>query len=493
MADLLSKNAEHLAVQLVSNDNDPVENQMYFQNIKMPAGRRERELLQKQMSLRAKLPVLTTKETTNFGKSFKHSLCTELLSAGFHLSFDEIFNLIQEQKQHISQNGKKVKLLEEEKGKLNIIKKQLMEAESAVIAENYRRAYEARLVLANYFNTEEDKWLSDHFRATCLEVSCLVDTDEGKTYAEAYCNMALALKDRGEYLMAMEKLEWFYDLTAGREWTNDEGVNLHQQASSYLYQIYTFMAMKMKESSQAGKALFYLQKAHERAFEAKDEHDIGEAIYKLGIAYLDAKDPDVAIEHLKDFMAISKNLNNADGMGRAANGIASAYEIKGDTDTCMSYLRMYVDIAEKNGLEQAYSIACHHLGSICYLLAMHEEAVEWFSKAYNISRALNDLQSLGANRVQFGAALAHKMNVLYIKNVQMPNTQGLLKWKSFRTEEFISDEKAEKGGKAKIIPPIQKTEEMKMERKEPSESIQKEKEETDKNADNEEEMGKSNK
>lgn len=38
---------------------------------------------------------------------------------------------------------------------------------------------------------------------------------------------------------------------------------------------------------------------------------------------------------------------------------------KGNMDICMTYLRMYVDIAEKNGLEQAYSTACHHLGSIC--------------------------------------------------------------------------------------------------------------------------------
>lgn len=114
--------------------------------------------------------------------------------------------------------------------------------------------------------------------------------------------------------------------------------------------------------------------------------------------------------------------------------------MKGNMDICMTYLRMYVDIAEKNGLEQAYSTACHHLGSICNSLAIHDEAVEWFSKAYNISRALNDYQSLGANRVQFGTALAHKMNVIYMRNVKMPNIEALLKWKSFRAEEFISEE-----------------------------------------------------
>ncbi|CAE1326267.1 unnamed protein product [Acanthosepion pharaonis] len=418
----------------------PVHGRKLLQPMKMPTNKRERDLLEKQVYLRENLPVLNKKETANYWKSFKHSLCVDLLASGFHLSFDEIFNLIQEQKKRISPYEKKQTLLEEEKDKLNIIKKQLMEAESAMLAENYRLAYEARLVLANHFSNEEDKWLSDHFRETCLEVSCLVDSDEGKTYAEGYCNMALALKDSGEYLMAMEKLEWYYELTAGREWTNDEGLNLHQQASSYLFQIYTFIAMKKKESGYTEEALLYLQKAYERAVEAKDQNDIGEAIYKLGLAYLDAKDPDVALEHLKKFMEISEKLHSAYGMGRAANGIASAYEMKGNMDICMTYLRMYVDIAEKNGLEQAYSTACHHLGSICNSLAIHDEAVEWFSKAYNISRALNDYQSLGANRVQFGTALAHKMNVIYISNVKMPNIEALLKWKSFRAEEFISEE-----------------------------------------------------
>ena len=69
--------------------------------------------------------------------------------------------------------------------------------------------------------------------------------------------------------MAMDKLEWYYNLTAGREWTDDHGNNLHQQASRYLYQIYTFIAMKKKENNLSKEALSFLQKAHERALESK--------------------------------------------------------------------------------------------------------------------------------------------------------------------------------------------------------------------------------
>ena len=73
----------------------------------------------------------------SYWKTFKHTLCVELLSSGFHLSFDEIFNLIQEQKKRCSPNEKKQKPLEEEKDKLRIIKKQLMEAESAVLSGKF--------------------------------------------------------------------------------------------------------------------------------------------------------------------------------------------------------------------------------------------------------------------------------------------------------------------------------------------------------------------
>lgn len=74
---------------------------------------------------------------------------------------------------------------------------------------------------------------------------------------------------------------------------------------------------------------------------------------------------------------------------------------------------------------------------------MHSHAVEYFNKAYNISRALNDTSSLNANRVHFGISLAHKMNDAYICHLYDPVLKpdnSLLKWKCFRTEEFAVEE-----------------------------------------------------
>ena len=42
----------------------PDQNQMLLQPIKMPSGRRERELFEKQISLRVNLPVMNKKETS---------------------------------------------------------------------------------------------------------------------------------------------------------------------------------------------------------------------------------------------------------------------------------------------------------------------------------------------------------------------------------------------------------------------------------------------
>jgi len=69
----------------------------------------------------------------------------------------------------------------------------------------------------------------------------------------------------------------------------------------------------------------------------------------------------------------------------------------------------------------------------------YNEATEYFSKAYNISRALADAESTNVNRVQYGIAMAHRMMGRLANHVVTQDKtcmQRLVDWKSVRTDNF---------------------------------------------------------
>jgi hypothetical protein len=73
------------------------------------------------------------------------------------------------------------------------------------------------------------------------------------------------------------------------------------------------------------------------------------------------------------------------------------------------------------------------------LQSRYEEAAEYFTKAYNISRSLNDKEAISSSRVQYGIAIAHKMLSHVSKHVENANRQCVVRiidWKSARNDQF---------------------------------------------------------
>uniref|UniRef100_A0A0B6YT55 Tetratricopeptide repeat protein 29 n=1 Tax=Arion vulgaris TaxID=1028688 RepID=A0A0B6YT55_9EUPU len=84
-------------------------------------------------------------------------------------------------------------------------------------------------------------------------------------------------------------------------------------------------------------------------------------------------------------------------------------------------------------------MACHNLGNVCNSVGNYNEATEYFSKAYNISRALSDPESTNINRVQYGIAMAHRMMGKFANHIVIGDITcmaRLLDWKSVRTDDF---------------------------------------------------------
>ena len=71
--------------------------------------------------------------------------------------------------------------------------------EKFFFADNFTAVYQCQFKLALYFQEKGDKWLADHFFASCLKTSSNVHGDEGKMAAQSHCNVGMSLEESGLY------------------------------------------------------------------------------------------------------------------------------------------------------------------------------------------------------------------------------------------------------------------------------------------------------
>ena len=65
--------------------------------------------------------------------------------------------------------------------------------------------------------------------------------------------------------------------------------------------------------------------------------------------------------------------------------------------------------------------------------------MEYFNKAYNIARSMNDNETISSSRVLFGVAAAHKMLegvASHIEIATAPCLNRIVEWKDNRGDEF---------------------------------------------------------
>ncbi|XP_041356982.1 tetratricopeptide repeat protein 29-like [Gigantopelta aegis] len=404
----------------------------------------ERKMFEKLQSLRTQLPVLTKRDTTKYRNTYKHNLCLDMLQEGYHMSFRELFALIQQQEEDRIRAGPDSimwtqVMLHEEYEKLDMLKTHLTNAEAAERKYDYSQVYAERSILAKYFLSTKDKWLSDHFFNTCLTTSQAIEGDGGQAQAEGHRNVGISLKESGDYFQASKHFEAYHELASDNtHWVNEEGVTFYTDACINLYNIYTNIGNQL-EDSDPDSSLQLLLKAYQMASNSGDHKLRGESTYTLGLAYDKAGDEEKALLHLEDFLSTCKSANDYEGIGRACDAIAKTYSRAGKVSECIKYLKQFVETAEKSGQEVEFSKACHNLGNIYNSLGKYEEATEYFSKAYNVSRAMGEASLIHANRVQYGIAMAHRMLKGFGNHIiqgHQPCLERLIEWKSARTDEF---------------------------------------------------------
>ena len=124
-----------------------------------------------------------------------------MLEKGFHKSFSELFNLVQQQKRQHEEAGPAAVLLEplihSDHAKLEYLRVQLTAAEDAERAGNLEGVYAALKSLAQYFDRNRGTWLSFHFHQRSLEVAQRIQGDNQRAEGEGQCSVGLAMEKRG--------------------------------------------------------------------------------------------------------------------------------------------------------------------------------------------------------------------------------------------------------------------------------------------------------
>ena len=125
-----------------------------------------------------------------------------MLEKGFHLSFAELFDLVERQRRDHAHAGPAAILLEPliegNFEKLDQLRLQLTSAETATRTGDLDAVFMAQRRLAQEFEQSGDTWLSDHFYRRCLETGSRIQSDGQRKEGEAHCHVGLALENRGE-------------------------------------------------------------------------------------------------------------------------------------------------------------------------------------------------------------------------------------------------------------------------------------------------------
>jgi tetratricopeptide (TPR) repeat protein len=196
-----------------------------------------------------------------------------MLEQGFHKSFSELFNLIQQQKSEHERAGPAAVLLEPlintDHTKLEYLRVQLTAAEDAERMENFDGVYMALRSLAQYFERNQGTWLSIHFYQRSLEIASRITGDNQRAEGEGQCNVGLAMEKRGELKKAAGHFEVYQKLAHKHKWCTDTGLSVYEVSCEHLRRVYTSMA-KQIEADDPQEAISLLKRAHEMARESED-------------------------------------------------------------------------------------------------------------------------------------------------------------------------------------------------------------------------------
>uniref|UniRef100_A0A8C5GJ58 Tetratricopeptide repeat protein 29 n=1 Tax=Gouania willdenowi TaxID=441366 RepID=A0A8C5GJ58_GOUWI len=307
--------------------------------------------------------LLSIKEIARFRGSVKQQVCVEMLEEGFHRSFSELFSLMRLdcERRALADPSSLLRVhtpLEEQPDKLQVLREHLSRSELAERTASRSVACDQRQLLAQFFSSTEDSWLSVHFYHSCAE------RGGSRAATEAQACLAELYLQQGDLQRSLQQAE----LCVGQA---DDGGALRRRGELLLIRTLTQMAKSLLDQKQHNEALTLLRRAHDIATDIGEKQMEGEASCLLGVAYQSAGNRDMANQFFNSCLQTYNTLQDADGLVRANLARAESLQRQGLIEETIQCLEELIKMCQSNAMQDKLADVCLCLGVLYYNKVTH--------------------------------------------------------------------------------------------------------------------------
>lgn len=385
-------------------------------------------------------------DTARFRNSIFHNLCVDMLKDGYHQAFQELFQLVQQDKARSAElelaSNMRPALLEDEEGKLEFMRDHLTTAELSRRNGQSEKVYQEYLTLARHFQEMNDFWLSDYFFQASYSCTSEIRGDGRRREAEANWNLGLVHERQSDFAKAQTYFEEFYSLSEDKEWKSEDGTMFHSAACACLKRCYMALSQDLP-SEEKEKVLAFLHKAYAMGKEGGDAKELGNVSFALGQKYDFYSEQDQAVKYYNEYLEMCESLNDDLGVGRACQALATARERSGDTEGAVEDLKKFLRVSERAGDIESTQAACSDLGTLFNSTGKYEQASKYLRRAFEASVERNNNDEMDEARCEYALSLSHGLLngcVEAFMKINRTRLESLTLWKSERVQGFSKDE-----------------------------------------------------
>lgn len=170
-----------------------------------------------------------------------------------------------------------------------------------------------------------------------------------------------------------------------------ELTELEKEKLTQLSEIYNKLAFSQATLGKRKEAEINLNKALKYCRKIKDKNNESLILMSMGNLCGDMGRWNKAIEYFKNSLLISEELNNLKRKARIIKSTGLAYLFKGDTERGYKYLKDSLKICEEIKAEVLYAMVLNNMGIYYDMVGEWKKAIEAYKKSLYISKKHNNL------------------------------------------------------------------------------------------------------
>lgn len=186
-----------------------------------------------------------------------------------------------------------------------------------------------------------------------------------------------------------------------------ESKELEKEQLTQLSEIYNKLAFSQSVVGERKVAEINFTKALEYSRKIRDKDNESLILMSMGNLYGDMGKWDKSIEYFQNSLLITEELNNLKRKARTIKSIGLAYLFKGDTERGYKYLKDSLKICEEIKAEVLYAMVLNNMGIYYDMVGEWENAVKYYKKSLSIYKKLNNLIQISNTMGNIGFAYSY--------------------------------------------------------------------------------------